>query len=43
MTLAATPPAGKTFGSWSGACAGTAPTCTLNVQGDTAVKANFNK
>ncbi len=43
VTLTATPPAGKTFANWSGACSGTAPTCVLNIPKDTSVQANFNK
>jgi List-Bact-rpt repeat protein len=43
VTLTATPPAGKTFASWSGACSGTSPTCSLNITKDTSVQANFNK
>ena len=43
VTLTATPPVGKTFASWSGACAGTAPTCAVTVNGNLSVKANFNK
>ena len=43
VTLTATPPAGKTFASWGGACSGTAPTCTLTIAKDTSVQANFNK
>jgi len=43
VTLTATPPAGKTFASRAGACAGTSPTCTLTIAKDTSVQANFNK
>jgi List-Bact-rpt repeat protein len=43
VTLTATPPVGKTFASWGGACSGTAPTCSLNMIQDTSVQANFNK
>lgn len=43
ITLTATPPAGKTFGSWTGACTGTATTCTVTVNANLSVKANFNK
>ena len=43
VTLTATPPAGKTFASWSGACTGTAPTCTVTVTANLSAKANFNK
>jgi hypothetical protein len=43
VTLTATPPAGKTFASWSGACSGTATTCTVTMNADASVKALFNK
>jgi hypothetical protein len=43
VTLTATPPAGKTFASWSGGCSGTATTCTVTMNADTSVKALFNK
>ncbi len=43
VTLTATPPAGKTFASWGGACSGTALTCTVTVNSSTLVQANFNK
>jgi len=43
VTLTATPPAGKTFTGWSGACSGTAPTCTLIIGKDTSVQAIFGK
>jgi uncharacterized repeat protein (TIGR02543 family) len=43
VTLTATPPAGKTFASWGGACSGSAPICSLNIIRDTSVQANFNK
>ena len=43
ITLTATPPAGKTFASWSGACTGTAPTCAVTVNANLSVKASFNK
>ena len=43
VTLKATPPDGKTFASWSGACSGTALLCSLNLTADTKVQANFNK
>jgi hypothetical protein len=42
MTLTAIPPAGRTFTGWSGACTGTAPTCTLTVSSNLNVKASFN-
>ena len=41
VTLTATPAAGSTFGGWSGACAGTAATCTITVTGGHAVGAAF--
>ncbi len=43
VTLTATPPAGKTFVNWAGACSGTSPTCTLTVTGSTSVQAVFSK
>ena len=43
VTLTATPPAGKTFASWGGACSGTALTCTVTVNSNLSVQANFNK
>ena len=43
ITLTATPPDGKTFASWSGACSGTAPSCAFNIVKDSSVQANFNK
>ena len=43
VTLTATPPAGKTFASWGGACSGTATTCTVTVNSNLSVQANFNK
>lgn len=43
VTLVATPPLGKTFASWGGACSGTDTTCTLTIAKDTSVQANFNK
>lgn len=43
VTLIATPPAGKTFVNWGGACSGTAPACTLTIIGDTSVQAVFGK
>ena len=43
VTLTATPPAGKTFASWGGACSGTAPTCSVAISTNTSVQANFNK
>ncbi len=43
VTLTATPPAGKQFVSWGGACAGTASTCTISVNANLSVQANFSK
>ncbi len=43
VTLTATPLAGKTFAGWSGACAGTANICVVQVNANLSAKANFNK
>lgn len=43
VTLTATPPAGATFLGWAGGCAGVAPTCSLTVNQNTSVQANFSK
>ena len=43
VTLTSTPPAGKSFVSWGGACTGTASTCTLTINGNLSVQANFSK
>jgi hypothetical protein len=43
VTLTATPPAGKLFVNWSGACSGTSPTCTFTINKDTSVQAVFSK
>jgi hypothetical protein len=43
VTLTATPPAGKSFVSWAGACSGTAPTCTHFVTQTASVQAVFSK
>ncbi len=43
VTLRATPPAGKQFVSWSGACSGTADTCTVTASANLSVQANFSK
>jgi hypothetical protein len=41
VTLTATAAAGSTFGGWSGACSGTAATCTITVTGAHSVGAAF--
>ena len=43
VTLTATPPAGKTFVSWGGVCAGTASTCAVTMTGNSSAQANFGK
>jgi hypothetical protein len=43
VTLTATPPAGKQFVNWSGACSGTSPNCTVTIGKDTSVLAVFSK
>jgi uncharacterized repeat protein (TIGR02543 family) len=44
VSLTAVPPAGKTFVGWSGACSGTAPTCTVTMpSANTSVQASFSK
>jgi hypothetical protein len=43
VTLTATPPAGKTFVSWGGACSGTSNMCTLTVNSNLSAQANFSK
>ena len=43
VTLTATPSSGSTFAGWSGACAGTATTCTLSMDGDRQVTATFSQ
>jgi hypothetical protein len=43
VTLTATPPPGLAFLGWSGACSGTAPSCTVTMNADTKVQANFSK
>lgn len=41
VTLSATPAPGSSFVSWTGACSGTAPTCSVVISADTKVQANF--
>jgi len=41
VTLTATPAAGSTFDGWSGACAGSALTCVLEMSADRDVTATF--
>jgi uncharacterized repeat protein (TIGR02543 family) len=41
VTLTATPGAGQPFVGWAGACAGTSPTCTLTMDANKSVTANF--
>ena len=43
VTLTATPPTGKTFAGWSGACTGVNPTCNVTMSATLQVKATFNK
>jgi endoglucanase len=43
VTLTATPPPGLAFLGWSGACSGTAANCTVTINADTKVQANFSK
>lgn len=43
VSLTATPIAGKSFVGWGGACSGTAPLCSLTVNGNLSVQANFSK
>ena len=43
VSLTATPAPGKSFVSWGGACSGTAPVCSLTVNANTSVQANFSK
>jgi hypothetical protein len=42
VTLTATPAAGSTFTGWSGACSGSSATCTLTMDAEKSVTANFN-
>ena len=43
VTLIATPPSGKDFLGWGGACSGTASTCTVTMTANLSVQANFSK
>lgn len=43
ITLTATPAAGQHFVNWTGACSGTAPTCSVVVTKNTQVQAVFAK
>ena len=43
VVLTATPPTGKTFASWGGACAGSAPVCIVTINANVTAQANFNK
>lgn len=43
VTLTARAIANRVFAGWSGACSGTATTCTLTMDGDKAVTASFNR
>jgi hypothetical protein len=41
VLLTATPDPDSRFVRWEGACGGTAPTCTLTLNGNKSVKARF--
>jgi hypothetical protein len=41
VNLTATPGPGLNFVNWTGACSGTAPTCSVTISADTKVQANF--
>jgi hypothetical protein len=43
VTLTASPSSGSTFLGWSGACTGSAATCTLKTVSDLSVTANFSE
>lgn len=42
-TFTATPEAGFRFANWSGACSGSAATCTITIGSNVSVQANFTK
>ena len=42
VTLTATPDSASGFGGWSGACAGSSPTCDVTVDASTSVGARFD-
>jgi hypothetical protein len=42
VTLTATPQAGATFTGWSGACSGSAPTCSITLGSASSVTATFS-
>jgi len=41
VTLTATPDVGQPWVGWGGACSGTATTCSLAMNSDKSVTANF--
>lgn len=43
VTLTATPATGSTFGGWSGACSGTASTCSVSMNASSYVTAAFTQ
>ena len=43
VTLTATPPAGKSFVIWGGACAGIVNTCTLAANSNFPAQVTFSK
>jgi len=43
VTVTATPPIGKSFLGWSGACVGTNPICNVTMNKDLSVTASFSK
>ena len=43
LTLNATPDAASTFSGWSGACAGRGSICSVRVDGDLSVTAEFSR